>query len=77
MIKIIQTKFCPICKTHFDRKPGKSNTAWEEQVCCGRDCANINKRKDDNKLIRKARRKDLTPGKNRYQGWGKRRCNNE
>ena len=62
-------KFCPVCETWFNRPKGKSNKVWEAQVCCGRDCSFINKRKKD--LPRNVkRRKELVPGKRRYSGIG-------
>jgi hypothetical protein len=63
------SKLCPICKTKFERPYGVSTKCWEAQVCCGKDCAAISRRKEDTPR-RVSRRKELTPGARRYQGWG-------
>ena len=65
-INIRQRKFCPVCKTNYPRPSGKSDKAWEDQVCCGRNCAAIYRRVD--KPIRD-RRVDLTPGGRRFKGY--------
>lgn len=70
-----QKKKCPVCKEWFPRPKGKSNKVWEAQECCGRDCSNISRRKPEKEIKGKmgiSRRKELTPGANRFTG---RYCN--
>jgi hypothetical protein len=60
-------KICKICKTWFPRPPGKSDTVWSKQKCCGTDCSAISRRKE---LPIRNRRIKLIPGNRRYTGWG-------
>lgn len=62
------TKLCPVCEEMFERPKGKSNKVWEAQVCCGIDCANINRRKADTPKRSAKRRKKLNPGERRFTG---------
>lgn len=61
-----EPKFCPICETWFPRPKGKSNKVWEKQICCGKDCSAIYRRKSINKR-HIDRRKALTPGNRRFK----------
>ena len=69
MIKITETKTCPICMTTFPRPTGKSNIVWSKQQCCGRNYAAIFRRNVINP--KRIRRMNITPGLNRYAGWSK------
>lgn len=66
-------KLCPVCETTFKRPKGISTKAWDKQKCCGKDCSAISRRKPDEQIKGKmgtSRRKQLTPGANRYAGTG-------
>lgn len=64
------TKLCPVCEETFERPKGKSNKVWEAQVCCGKDCSSIHKRKEDTPERSAKRRKKLNPGERRFTGRG-------
>lgn len=68
MIRIIQTKICPVCKQRFERPSGKSNKVWAKQKCCGSNCAAMSRRKAN---PQRPRRLNLEPGGKRYLGWKK------
>lgn len=55
--------------TIFPRPTGKSNIVWSKQQCCGSNCAAIFRR--NHVAPKRTRRKDITPGLNRYTGWKK------
>lgn len=62
-----EPKFCPICETWFSRPSGKSNKVWENQICCGKDCSAIYRRKEVAEPRTIVRRKQLNPGARRFE----------
>lgn len=59
-------KLCLICETWFSRPKGKSNKVWKNQICCGRDCSAIYRRRSNEERAVK-RRKQLNPGARRFE----------
>jgi hypothetical protein len=68
-IKKDEKKVCIVCNSLFERKPGKSNSVWNNQRCCSASCSAISRRKEKTK--REPRRADLVPGQGKHKGWRK------